>query len=79
MVDEQGDERRGAQRESPAEREAKKNPANKQDLEKPSEGRDKPPDETVEKGKRSPTVRGWAAARDSLVVTVHWLSTQLPK
>jgi hypothetical protein len=54
MVDEQGDERRGAQRESPAEREAKKDPANKQDLEKPSEGRDKPPDETVEKGKRSP-------------------------
>ena len=54
MVDEQGDERRGAQQESPAEGEAKKNPANKQDLEKPSEGRDKPPDETVEKGKRSP-------------------------
>ena len=54
MVDEQGDERRGAQQENPAEREAKKNPANRQDLEKPSEGRDKPPDETVEKGKRSP-------------------------
>jgi len=54
MVDEQGDERRGAQQESPAEREAKKNPADKQDLEKPSEGRDKPPDEIVEKGKRSP-------------------------
>ena len=54
MVDEQGDERRGAQRESPAEREDKKNPANRQDLERPSEGRDKPPDEIVEKGKRSP-------------------------
>ena len=53
MVDKQGDES-GAQQESPAEREAKKNPANKQDLEKPSEGRDTPPDETVEKGKRSP-------------------------
>ena len=54
MVDEQGDERRGAQQERPAEREAKKNPPDKQDLEKPSEGRDKPPDETVEDGKRSP-------------------------
>ena len=39
---------------SPAEREAKKNPSDKQDLEKPSEGRDKPPAETVEQGKRSP-------------------------
>jgi len=54
MVDEQGDERRGAQQESPAEREAKKNPADKQDRKQPSEGRDEPPDETVEKGKRSP-------------------------
>jgi hypothetical protein len=53
MVDEQGNERRGAQQESPAEREAKKNPSDKQDFEKPSEGRDKPPGETVEKGKRS--------------------------
>lgn len=52
MVEEQGDERRGAQQESPAERERKKNPADKQDLEKPPEGRDKPPDETVKKGKR---------------------------
>ena len=54
MVDEQGDEREGAQQESPAEREAKKNPSEKQDLEKPSEGRDEPPAETVEQGKRSP-------------------------
>jgi hypothetical protein len=54
MVDEQGDERRGPQQESPAVREAKKDSADEQDLEKPSEGRDKPPDETVEKGKRSP-------------------------
>jgi hypothetical protein len=53
MVDEQGDERRGAQRESPAEREAKKNRADKQGREQPAEGRDKPPDETVETGKRS--------------------------
>ena len=52
MVDEQGDERRGAQRLSVK---LKKNPADKQEaLEKPSEGRDKPPAETVEKGKRSP-------------------------
>jgi hypothetical protein len=35
MVNEQGDERRGAQQESSAEREAKKNPADKQDLERP--------------------------------------------
>ena len=54
MVDEQGDERRGAQQETPAEREAKKNPTGQQDLEKPSEGQDMPPRETVEQGKRSP-------------------------
>jgi hypothetical protein len=54
VVDEQGDERRGAQQESPADREAKKNAADKQDLGKPSEGRDEPPAETVEEGKRSP-------------------------
>ena len=54
MVEEHGDDRTGAQQESPAEREAKKNPAEKQDLEKPSEGRDEPPAETVENGKRSP-------------------------
>ena len=54
MVDEQGDERRGAQQESPAEREAKKDRAKEQDLEKPAEGRDQPPAETLEQGKRSP-------------------------
>jgi len=54
MVDEQGDERRGAQQETPAERETKKNPTDRQDFEKPSEGRDLPPGETVEQGKRSP-------------------------
>jgi hypothetical protein len=54
VVDEQGDERRGAQQESPADREAKKNAADKQDLAKPSEGRDEPPAETVQEGKRSP-------------------------
>lgn len=42
----------GAQQESPAEREAKKNPANKQNLEKPAEGRDEPPAEPVKQGKR---------------------------
>ena len=54
MVEEHGNDRTGAQQESPAEREATKNPAEKQDLEKPSEGRDEPPAETVENGKRSP-------------------------
>ena len=54
MVDEQGDERRGAQQERPTEREAKKNPANRQDLGKPSKGRDQAPAEPVEQGKRSP-------------------------
>jgi hypothetical protein len=54
MIDEQGDERRGAQQETSAEREAKKNPANQQDLEQPPEGRDEPPAETAEKGKRDP-------------------------
>ena len=53
MVEEQGDEREGAQQETPAEREAKKNPSAKQDLEKPSEGRDEPPAETVKQRKRS--------------------------
>jgi hypothetical protein len=44
----------GAQRESPAERESKKNPASRQDLEKPPQGRDEPPADTVTRGKRSP-------------------------
>ena len=55
MVDEQGDERRGAQQESPLDREAKKNPADKQDFEKPPEGRDEPPAETTEQRDRSPS------------------------
>ena len=54
MIEEQGDERKGAQQESPAEREAKKNPSEKQDLEKPSEGRDEPPAETLKQRKRDP-------------------------
>jgi hypothetical protein len=54
MVSEQGDDRRGAQQETPAEREAKKNPANQQDLAKPSEGRDEAPSDVVRRGKRSP-------------------------
>jgi hypothetical protein len=54
MVDEQGTERRGAQQESPAEREAKNNPAEQQDLEQPSEGRDAPPAEKVDRGERDP-------------------------
>jgi hypothetical protein len=53
MTEEHGDERRGAQQQSPAEREVKKNPANRQDRGKPPEGRDEPPAETVDKGKRS--------------------------
>lgn len=53
MVDEHGDERRGAQRKSPAEREAEHNPANQQDLEKPAPGRDEPPTKPVEQGKRT--------------------------
>jgi len=53
MTNEQGSDRRGAQQESTAEREAKKNPAN-QDLNKPPEGRDQPPAEPVEQGKRGP-------------------------
>ena len=51
MLDEQGDKERGAQEETPAEREAKKRPLN-QDLEQPPEGRDQPPAETVAEGKR---------------------------
>lgn len=54
MVEEHGDERRGAQRESPAERETKKNPSNTRDLEKPPEGRDEAPEDTVKQQKRSP-------------------------
>jgi hypothetical protein len=54
MVDEQGDERRAPQNETPAEREARKNPANQQDLGKPAPGRDEPPADAVKDGKRSP-------------------------
>jgi hypothetical protein len=54
MVDEQGNERRGAQQETPADRESKKNPSKRQDLDKPAEGRDEQPADTVESGKRSP-------------------------
>jgi hypothetical protein len=53
-MDEQGDERRGAQQETPAEREAKKNPSNHQDLEESPQGRDEPPAQPVKKGQRSP-------------------------
>jgi hypothetical protein len=53
MVDEQGDERRGAQQETPAEREAKKTPSNQQDLGKPPAGRDEAPVSTIQ-GKRDP-------------------------
>ena len=52
MPDEQGDLKRGPQDESAGEREAKKNPANQQDLEKPPEGRDVPPAKPIEKGLR---------------------------
>jgi hypothetical protein len=54
MVDEHGDERRGAQQESPGEREAKKSPSQQQDLTQPPEGRDEPPSETLKEGHRSP-------------------------
>jgi hypothetical protein len=54
MVDEQGDERRAPQNESTGEREARKNPANQQDLNKPAQGRDEPPAEPVEQHKRGP-------------------------
>jgi hypothetical protein len=53
-MDEQGDDTRGAQRESPHEREQKRNPAEKQDVNKPAEGRDVPPSDDVKKGKRDP-------------------------
>jgi hypothetical protein len=52
MTEEHGHERRGAQQESPADREAKNNPANQQDFEAPPEGRDAPPAEKVETGER---------------------------
>ena len=56
MTDEQGQERRTPQpqHESPAEREAKKNPANQQDPTRPPQGRDEPPADAVKSGKRSP-------------------------
>ncbi len=52
MVDEHDREKHGAQHVNPVEREAKKNPANQQDFEKPAEGRDEAP--AITKGKRSP-------------------------
>lgn len=54
MPDEHGSERRGAQEVTAAEREAKKNPANQQDLTKPPQGRDEPPATPVEKPERDP-------------------------
>ena len=54
MIEEQGDERRGAQQETSVEREAEKNPANHQDLQRPPEGRDQPPAEPVKEDKRDP-------------------------
>ena len=61
MVDEQGDERRGAQQESPGEREAKNSPARQQDFGKLPEGRDAPPEDTAtdhERGPESPWMGG---------------------
>ena len=56
MTPEQGQERRPIQpqHESPAEREAKKNPANQQDLTLPPQGRDEPPADALKDGKRDP-------------------------
>jgi hypothetical protein len=45
-------DRRGAQQQTPAEREAGNNPADRQDFEKPPEGRDVPPKQPIEEGKR---------------------------
>jgi hypothetical protein len=53
MADEHDRKKYGAQQETPAEREAKKNPANQQNLERPAEGRDEAPAKSIEKGKRS--------------------------
>jgi hypothetical protein len=59
MPDEQGVAERGAQQETPLEREAKKNPANRQDLEKPSRGRDSAPtDKQAERDPDSPWMGG---------------------
>jgi hypothetical protein len=52
MTNEQGDERRGAQQETSAEREAKKNPSNDQDPSRPAEGRDAPPAGPLKEGDR---------------------------
>ena len=52
MADQQDNETRGTQQETTAEREAKKNPANDQDIEKPAEGRDEPPADAIKQGKR---------------------------
>ena len=52
MTEEQGSERRGAQLERAIDREAKKNPANRQDPAKPAAGRDEVPADTPEQRKR---------------------------
>jgi hypothetical protein len=54
MNQQRDDKRRPPQEESAAERQNKKNPANQQDLGKPPAGRDEPPSEATEPGKRSP-------------------------
>jgi hypothetical protein len=54
MAGEQGNQRRGAHTENPAEREPEKNPSKEQDLSKPPAGRDEPPARVVKQGKRDP-------------------------
>jgi hypothetical protein len=59
MPDEQGVAERGAQQETSLEREARKNPANWQNLEKPSPGRDSaPPEKQTERDPDSPWMGG---------------------
>jgi hypothetical protein len=59
MSEEQGPAERGAQQETTLEREARKNPANRQVLDKPAEGRDSVPrDKQAERDPDSPWMGG---------------------
>jgi hypothetical protein len=47
------DRERGAQEEKPGQREAKKSPSSRQDFTRPKEGRDVPPEDSIENGDRT--------------------------
>jgi hypothetical protein len=52
MVD-HADRERGAQEEKPGQREVRQSPSSRQDFTRPKEGRDVPPEDSIENGDRT--------------------------